>query len=104
MRAADILGRQVGPQGLRHSYGVGAVTAAAPLPTVAAVFGHASLTATVIGAEVRELVIRVWTWDWSRCRGEAAGMTPSTFDAPAGERIVALVALIAGGRVVVRLR
>ena len=42
-----------------------AVTAGVPLPTVAAVLGHASLTATAIyttaiGADARELVSRVW--------------------------------------------
>ena len=47
------------------SYGVAAVTAGVPLPTVAAVLGHASLTTTAIyttaiGAEARELVSRVW--------------------------------------------
>ena len=54
------------PPGLRHSYGVAAVTAGVPLPTVAAVLGHASLTTTAIyttaiGAEARELVSRVWS-------------------------------------------
>ena len=53
------------PPGLRHSFGVAAVTAGVPLPTVAAVFGYASLTTTAIyttaiGAEARELVSRVW--------------------------------------------
>ena len=46
--------------------GVVAVTAGVPLPTIAAVLGHASLSTTAIyttaiGAEVRELVSRVWT-------------------------------------------
>ena len=48
------------PPGHRHSYGVAAVTAGVPLPTVAAALGHASLTTTAIGAEARELVSRVW--------------------------------------------
>ena len=60
MRTAGIEGPQVCPRGLRHSYGVAAVTAGVPLPTVAAVLGHASLTTTAIGAEARELVSRVW--------------------------------------------
>ena len=65
MRTAGIEGPQACPRGLRHSYGVAAVTAGVPLPTVAAVLGHASLTTTaiyttVIGAEARELVSRVW--------------------------------------------
>ena len=47
------------------NYGVAAVAAGVPLPTVAAVPGHASLTTTAIyttatGAEARELVSRGW--------------------------------------------
>ena len=66
MRTAGIEGPQACPRGLRHSYGVAAVTAGVPLPTVAAVLGHASLTTTAIyttaiGAEARELVSRIWT-------------------------------------------
>lgn len=65
MRTAGIEGPQACPRGLRHSYGVAAVTAGVPLPTIAAVLGHASLTTTAIyttaiGAEARELVSRVW--------------------------------------------
>ena len=60
MRTAGIEGPQACPRGLRHSHGVAAVTAGVPLPTVAAVLGHASLTTTAIGAEARELVSRVW--------------------------------------------
>ena len=52
--------RQACPRGLRHSYGVAAVAAGVPLPTIAAVLGHASLTTTAIRAEARELVSRVW--------------------------------------------
>ena len=65
MVAAGIAGPQACPRGLRHSYGVAAVTAGVPLPTVAAVLGHASLDTTAIyttaiGVEARELVARVW--------------------------------------------
>ena len=65
MRNAGIDGPQACPRGLRHSYGVAAVTAGVPLPTIAAVLGHASLTTTAIyttaiGAEARDLVSRVW--------------------------------------------
>ena len=65
MRGADIEGPQACPRGLRHSFGVAAVTAGVPLPTIAAVLGHASLSTTAIyttaiGAEARELVSRVW--------------------------------------------
>ena len=65
MSAAGIEGPQACPRGLRHGYGVAAVTAGVPLPTVAAVLGHASLETTAlyttaIGAEARELVARIW--------------------------------------------
>ena len=65
MAAAGIEGPQACPRGLRHGYGVAAVTAGVPLPTVAAVLGHASLETTAIyitaiGAEARELVARIW--------------------------------------------
>ena len=57
--------RQACPRGLRHSWGVAAVTAGVPLPTIAAVLGHADLSTTAlyttaIGTEARELVARVW--------------------------------------------
>ena len=66
MRGAGIEGPQACPRGLRHSFGVAAVTAGVPLPTIAAVLGHASLSTTAIyttaiGAEARDLVSRVWT-------------------------------------------
>ena len=65
IRTAGIEGPQACPRGLRHSFGVAAVTAGVPLPTIAAVLVHASLTTTasyttVIGAEAREFVSRVW--------------------------------------------
>ena len=65
MRTAGIEGPQACPRGVRHSYGVAAAVAGVPLPTIAAVLGHASLTTTAIyttaiGAEARELVSRVW--------------------------------------------
>ena len=65
MAAAGIAGPQACPRGLRHSYGVAAVRAGVPLPTVVAVLGHASLDTTAIyttaiGAEAREFVARVW--------------------------------------------
>ena len=65
MAAAGIEGPQACPKGLRHAYGVAAVAAGVPLPTLAAVLGHASLTTTAIyatatGAEARDLVARMW--------------------------------------------
>ena len=66
MRTAGIEGPQACPKGLRHAYGVAAVAAGVPLPTVTAVLGHAQLTTTAIyttaiGAEARELVGRMWS-------------------------------------------
>ena len=66
MRAAAIEGPQACPKGLRRAFGVAAVGAGVPLPTVAAVLGHASLDTTAIdttaiGAEARELVARMWS-------------------------------------------
>lgn len=65
MAVAGIEGSQASAKGLRHAYGVAAVAAGVPLPTVAAVLGHASLNTTAIyttaiGAEARELVARMW--------------------------------------------
>ena len=65
MHRASIEGPQACPRGLRHSWGIAAVSAGVPLPTVAAVLGHASLNttavyATAVEAEARELVSRVW--------------------------------------------
>ena len=66
MRRAGIAGPQGCPRGLRHSWGVAAVTAGVPLTTIAAVLGHADVSTTAIyttaiGAEARALVARVWT-------------------------------------------
>ena len=65
MRAAGVEGPQACAKGLRHAYGVATVAAGVPLPTVAAVLGHAHLTTTAlyttaIGAQARELVSRMW--------------------------------------------
>ena len=66
MAAAGIEGPQACPRGLRHGYGVAAVTAGVPLPTIAAVLGHATLDTTAIyttaiGAPARDLVARIWS-------------------------------------------
>ena len=65
MRRAGVEGPQACPRGLRHAFGVAAVTAGVPLPTVAAMLGHASLNTTAIyttaiGAEARDLIARMW--------------------------------------------
>ena len=66
MRRAGISGPQACPRGLRHAWGVAAVTAGVPLTTVANVLGHANLNstavyATAVGEQQRALVARVWT-------------------------------------------
>ena len=40
MRGAGVEGPQACPRGLRHSFGVAAVTAGVPLPTIATVLGQ----------------------------------------------------------------
>lgn len=65
MRRAKIEGPMACAKGLRHSYGIAAVQAGIPLPTVAAMLGHANLTTTAVyttavGVEARELMARMW--------------------------------------------
>ena len=65
MESAGIAGPQACAKGLRHAYGVAAVAAGVPLPTIAAVLGHSDITTTAIyttavGAEARDLVARMW--------------------------------------------
>ena len=66
MAAAGVEGPQACPKGLRHAYGAACGSRrGVPLPTVAAVLGHASVTTTAIyatatGAEARALVARMW--------------------------------------------
>ena len=62
---ASLAGPQASPRGLRHSFGVTAVQRGVPLTSIVAVLGHADVSTTaiyttVIGAEHRELVSRVW--------------------------------------------
>lgn len=65
MHQADIEGPQACPKGLRHGFGIAAVAAGVPLPTLAAVLGHSSITTTAIyttaaGNEAREQIGRMW--------------------------------------------
>ena len=65
MTAAGIAGPQACPKGLRHGFGIAAVTAGVPLPTIAAVLGHADLATTAIyttavGVEARGFLQRMW--------------------------------------------
>ena len=65
MAGAGVAGPMASSKGLRHSFGVAAVEAGVPLPTVAAMLGHANLSTTAIyttalGLEARELMARMW--------------------------------------------
>lgn len=65
MKAAKIKGPHATPKGLRHGFGVKAVTSGVPLNTVQQLLGHAQLSTTAIyadaiGPEKRQLVERMW--------------------------------------------
>ena len=65
MRMARIEGPQACPKGLRHGFGIAAVTAGVPLPTIAAVLGHANIATTAIyttavGVEARGFLAKMW--------------------------------------------
>jgi len=65
MERAGIAGPQACPKGLRHAFGIAAVTAGVPLPTIAAVLGHADIATTAIyttavGIEARTFLARMW--------------------------------------------
>ena len=63
--AVGISSPQACPKGLRHGFGIAAVTAGGPLPTIAAVPGHADIATTAIyttavGVEARGFLQRMW--------------------------------------------
>lgn len=65
MEVANVKGTQASPKGLRHGFGIAAVEAGVPLPTIAAVLGHSSITTTAIyttaiGKEARDLLQKMW--------------------------------------------
>ncbi len=65
MRAARIKGPHATPKGLRHGFGIKAITSGVPLNTLQQLLGHAQLTTTSIyadamGPEKRQLVERMW--------------------------------------------
>ena len=65
MTVAGISGPQACPKGLRHGFGIAAVTAGVPLPTIAAVLGHADIATTAIyttavGVEARAFLAKMW--------------------------------------------
>ena len=65
MQKAGIQGPQASPKGLRHGFGVRAVTSGISLSSVQRWLGHAQLSTTAIyaqavGAEERELASKMW--------------------------------------------
>ena len=65
MDRAGISGPQACPKGLRHAFGIAAVTAGVPLPTIAAVLGHVDIATsaiytTAVGVEARTFLARMW--------------------------------------------
>jgi integrase/recombinase XerD len=65
MVAARLDGPHASPKGLRHGFGVAAVTAGVPLNLVQKWLGHAQLTTTAIyanavGAEEKDIANRMW--------------------------------------------
>jgi integrase/recombinase XerD len=65
MAAAGLDGPHASPKGLRHGFGVAAVTAGIPLNLVQKWLGHAQLTTTAIyanavGAEEKNIAQRMW--------------------------------------------
>ena len=65
MEAAGLEGPQASPKGLRHGFGVAAVTVGIPLNLVQKWLGHAQLTTTAIyadavGAEEKDIARRMW--------------------------------------------
>jgi integrase/recombinase XerD len=65
MTQAGIRGPHGSPKGLRHGFGVAAVTAGVPLNLVQKWLGHAQLSTTAIyadavGAEEHAIVARMW--------------------------------------------
>jgi integrase len=66
MAAARLEGPHASPKGLRHGFGVAAVSAGIPLNLVQKWLGHAQLTTTAIyadavGAEEKDIARRMWS-------------------------------------------
>jgi len=66
MQAARLDGPHASPKGLRHGFGVAAVTAGIPFNLVQKWLGHAQLSTTAIyadavGAEEKDIAQRMWT-------------------------------------------
>jgi integrase/recombinase XerD len=67
MQAAGLTGVPASPKGLRHGFGVAAVTAGIPLNLVQKWLGHAQLSTTAVyanavGAEEKDIAQRMWSY------------------------------------------
>ena len=65
MQGAGLSGPHASPKGLRHSFGVTAVSAGIPLNLLQKWLGHAQLTTTAIyanatGAEEKNIASKMW--------------------------------------------
>ncbi len=65
MKAAGIIGKHATPKGLRHAFGVHAVSCGVPLNMLQKWLGHAQLSTTAIyadaqGQEARDIASRMW--------------------------------------------
>jgi len=65
VQEAGLDGAHASPKGLRHGFGVAAVTAGIPLNMLQKWLGHAQLTTTAIyanavGAEEKDIARRMW--------------------------------------------
>jgi integrase/recombinase XerD len=63
MQAAGLEGVPASPKGLRHGFGVAAVTAGIPLNLVQKWLGHAQLSTTAVytvGTEEKDIARRMW--------------------------------------------
>ena len=65
MEAADLHGPHATPKGLRHGFGIQAVSAGIPLNLVQKWLGHAQLSTTAIyadavGEEEQSIAARMW--------------------------------------------
>ena len=68
MRAAEVSGPAATPKGLRHSFGIAALTAAIPLTMIQKWMGHSDILTTAIyldasGTEERRIAFRMWQWE-----------------------------------------
>ena len=84
MARAGVRGPQASPKGLRHGFGVAAVTAGVPLNLVQKWLGHAQLSTTAIYAEAvgeaeHAIAARMWR---GQAQHRAASSQPQGYEMP----------------------